>query len=133
MENTKRETTTKAKKKLKAHLDRYIHEEEFTITERKVLYWFGVINRALFGGNLPLPKFEIKNMKSNWGECVIHDNTDLATIRINAGIDSRNLFVATLAHEMVHQWQHINENRMSHATSYLMWKREVKKKFNIVL
>lgn len=133
MSDINKETVIKAKKKLKAHLDRYKHEEDFMVTDRKVLYWFGVINRAMFKNELIKPMFILKKIKSNWGECNHNPETREITINIDTSIDSRDLFLATLAHEMVHMWQQQFEDRQSHTDSYLKWKRIFKKKFNITL
>lgn len=125
-------SSTAAKKKIKAHLDRYATSgTSFDVTELKTQYWFNIINKAAFRGKLPQPVFVVKKLKGMWGECV--DYRDIITVKINTEIDSRELFLATLSHELVHVWQTINENKMSHTQSFLYWKRYFKKNFNVVL
>ncbi len=133
MNNINNNEVMKAKKKLKAHLERYKHEEDFEVTDRKVLYWFGVINKAMFNNSLVKPIFELKKIKSNWGECNCNKETRKIVVSIDTSIDSRDLFLATLAHEMVHVFQQQVENRQTHTDSYLDYKRKFKKKFNITL
>lgn len=127
------EIVIKAKRKLKSHLSRYAHEEEFVVTERKAKYWFNVINKAMFDNKLPKPiKWELKNLRGCWGKCSCEGDVGVA-IGISTQIDSRGLFLATLAHEMVHAWEMDTRGEMSHGKVYLKWKRLFKKKFNIVL
>lgn len=126
-----KEARTKAKKKLKRHLERYANDPSFEVTDKKVTYWFNVINKAAFSEKLSRPTFIIKALKGAWGMCTI--DKDSVEISIDNDISSRELFIATIAHEMVHQWQHLNENKMSHTGSYLTWKRKFKKKFDIRL
>lgn len=133
MKNINEETIIKNKKKLQAHLERYKHEDSFIVTNRKISYWFNVINRAMFDGKLPRPKFELKKMEDAWGMCWHTKKTGEIIIYLDTGIDSRDLFIATLAHELVHFWQQLNEGRQSHIKSYLRWKRIFKKKLNIDL
>lgn len=128
-----REIVIKAKRKLKFHLDRYAHEDEFVVTERKAKYWFSVINKAMFDNKLPKPiKWDLKNLRGCWGRCSGGEGAEV-TIGISTQIDSRGLFLATLAHEMVHAWELDSKGEMSHGKVYLKWKRLFKKKFNIIL
>lgn len=130
----KHTVTIKAKRKLKSHLSRYKHEEDFEVTEKRVAYWWGVINKAVFGGKLPKPAaYYLSTLRDCWGACEPSDSYNNVNIHISNSIDSRDLFLATVAHEMVHQWQFITEHKMSHAASYLKWKRYFKKHYNIVL
>ena len=127
------EGVIKAKRKLKSHLERYTHEDDFIITERKAKYWFTVINKAMFNSNLPKPiGWEIKNLRGCWGRCSGR-SSDNAVVGISTQIDSRDLFLATLSHEMVHIWELNMLGEMSHGKVYLKWKRLFKKKLNITL
>lgn len=122
---------TKAKKKLKRHLERYVADEEFEVTPQKMVYWFNVINAAVFSEKLPRPTFTTKPLKHAWGYCSAGPLK--IEITIDSDISSRDLFMSTLAHEMVHLWQHVFEGRMSHVNSFTRWKRMFDKKIGIAL
>lgn len=117
-------TSSAAKKKVKSHVNKYGHESGFEINYRHVAYWFGVINRAAFRNTLPVPKFVLNRMKDTWGWCISDPKSTV--IKINSNIDNRELFLATLAHEMVHQYQYINEGKMTHQGSFKEWKQYFK-------
>lgn len=123
-------TSSAAKKKVKSHVIRYKNGNDFQFTERHILYWFGVINRAAFRNKLPVPSFFIRNMPGFWGWCIADDN-DALMIKLSTNIHNRELFIATLAHEMVHMHQYIYEGKMNHVGSFFTWKRFFKKHMQI--
>lgn len=123
-------TSSAAKKKVKAHVNRYKNENDFQFTYRHVIYWFGIINRAAFKNKLPLPKFKIKRMRNTWGWCIASESS--MVIKINENINSRSLFLSTLGHEMTHQYQYMFEGGiMNHKESFKIWKRFFKKHMKI--
>ena len=121
-----------AKTKLKKHLDKYKADENFVITETLALYWWRVINRAAFNGKMETPKyFDIRGMRGYWGECQGYITGEVK-ISVNEAILNRELLIATIAHEMVHQWQWENYKKMNHTDShYRRWSRKFKKEFGI--
>lgn len=121
-----------AKKKIKCHLSKYRHNANFSISNTLVQYWFHVLNKAAFRNKLNTPAFEVRKMKGYWGMCT-EDADNTCIITISSDIDSKELFIATLAHEMVHQHQLLYENKISHHGSFLEWKRYFKRYFRITL
>lgn len=124
-------TASAAKSKLKSHVARYKHDQGFEVTERHILYWFGVINRAAFRNKLEQPKFVIRRMRGAWGFCEGYKGK--VVITLSSKIDNRELFLATLAHEMVHQYQYVTEDKITHTGSFIEWKRFFKRYMNITL
>jgi hypothetical protein len=123
-------TSTLAKRKLKSHIAKYGKDSNFVMTEQMLKTWFHVINKAAFRNKLPVPKFEIRNLRGAWGLAEAKGN---CVISMSTAIDSRELMIGTLAHEMVHQWQYLFEATMSHTGSFLKWKRYFKKNLQISL
>jgi hypothetical protein len=76
--------------------------------------WFPTLNEAFFGGGLPTPCIQIApTRRRNLGHYRPGRNAigALYEINLNAQRIGRSHFelIATLAHEMVHQWQDVNE------------------------
>lgn len=126
-------TSSAAKKKVKAHVKRYRNNDGFQFTDRHIIYWFGIINRAAFRNRLPVPDFKIRRLRGAWGLCE-GDNGNEIVISINETIDNRELFIATLAHEMVHQYQYLYlGGTMNHKESFIEWKRFFKRHMKILI
>lgn len=125
-----------AKKKLKSHIEKYGKDHDFVINESIVLYWFHVINKAAFRNKLPIPKWEFRKMRGSWGECredSFKDGVCTCVIAFSTDINSRDLMIGTIAHELVHLYTATFENKMSHSGSFLKWKRYFKKHLKISL
>ena len=125
-----------AQKKIKSHIERCdekqdINSDNFVITKPLVLYWFHLANKAFFNNKLPVPIFEFRRLRGTWGLCIFKNNEYVITLSLD--ITSKKLLISTLLHEIVHQQQYFTTGTMSHAESYLKWKRYFKKNFDIVL
>lgn len=94
---------------------------------------FKAINRNVFNGELTMPSFRLVNSQDSWGECVgdLNDSSS-CTIKMNKSFPSKRLFVYTLAHEMVHQWEWLVYDHMTHGKTFFVWRNELKK-YGIVL
>jgi hypothetical protein len=94
---------------------------------------FRNINRNVFNNELKMPKFRLVESEYFWGECVgtIDDPTQ-CLIRMNKRFLSKRLFVYTMAHEMVHQWEYLVYENMTHGPKFFQWRDELAK-YNIVL
>lgn len=94
---------------------------------------FRNINRSVFNDELKMPNFRLVPSSDFWGECSgdINDNTK-CTIKMNKKFLSKRLFVYTMAHEMVHQWEWLVYEEMSHGKKFFQWRNELAK-FNIIL
>jgi hypothetical protein len=94
---------------------------------------FRNINRQVFNNELKMPNFRLVYSKEFWGECTgdLEDYTK-CTIKINKSFLSKRLFVYTLAHEMVHQWEWLVNEDMTHGPQFFLWRDELAK-FGIIL
>ncbi len=107
-----------------------IKRRSIDITQSMMKYWFDVLNRAAFRSELTTPDFLILNMRLAYGEA--HSNGKRSYIKLNKSrIHDFQLFIGTLAHEMVHLYQHMEESFMHHGRSFLQWKRYFKHQMNI--
>lgn len=129
--------TVAAKKKLKDHLKHHRGESTsgyFTPTEAVAWYWWRVINKAAFKNKLPYPsKIVIRKLRGAWGTCFGKTRDNNCIITISSDITSRKLFIATIAHEMVHQWQWYDKQHLDHASSFRSWNEYFKRNFGITL
>jgi hypothetical protein len=83
---------------------------------------FTQINNQVFLGELKMPSFRLVYTKAFWGECT----------GVLESFLSRRLFINTMAHEMVHQWEWLVNENMTHGPQFFQW-REQLAKFNITL
>ena len=91
------------------------------------------INRNVFNGELKMPSFRLVYTKAFWGECqgVLEDQTRVK-MKINKSFLSKRLFINTMAHEMVHQWEWLTNENMTHGPQFFLWKDQLAN-YNITL
>jgi hypothetical protein len=91
------------------------------------------INRNVFNNELKMPSFRLVYTRAFWGECqgVLNDQTQVK-MKINKSFLSKRLFINTMAHEMVHQWEWLTNENMTHGPQFFLW-REQLAKYNITL
>ena len=111
----------------------WIEDDVFRPTIADCREIFMNINRNVFNGELKMPNFRLVYSKAFWGECRgdIDDNTQV-TIRLNKSFLSKRLFINTMAHEMVHQWEWLTYENMTHGPRFFVWRNELEK-YNITL
>lgn len=111
--------------------DEFDHKFRPTIADCREV--FRNINRNVFNNELKMPSFRLVYSKAFWGECAgnLDDNTK-CLIKINKSFLSKRLFVYTLAHEMVHQWEWLTFENMTHGPKFFLWRNEMAK-YGIVL
>jgi len=91
------------------------------------------INRNVFNNELKMPSFRLIYTKYFWGECKgVEGDTTRVTMKINKSFLSKRLFINTIAHEMVHQWEWLTNENMTHGPQFFLW-REQLAKYNITL
>ncbi len=117
-------TKTEAFKKIRNHLEK---RSNHTVkpTERIIRYWWQVCNVALFDNKLYPPTISFTPKLKEWGYCTI-DGEEIE-IGICPTIGTRGLLLATLIHEMVHQWEQQNYGWMGHGKKYRKWTVRIKK------
>lgn len=82
------------------------------------------LNRQLFDGQLPPSNaitFEIGNITLKWWAYCVAEN-DYIKIKLLPQYKNRKFFVNILAHEMVHVWEHLNYNKMTHGPRFFEFK-----------
>jgi len=109
------------------------HDTKFRPTIHDCREVWTNINRNVFNGELKMPSFRLIYTKAFWGECqgVLDDPTSVK-MKINKSFLSKRLFINTMAHEMVHQWEWLTNEDMTHGPQFFLWRNELEK-FNITL
>lgn len=124
-------TQNEARSKIRNHLKRD-GKKFLIVTERIVRYWWCICNKALFRGKLTPPdRIIIKQFKDHYGYCEADNQT--VTIGIHSDIGTRELFLTTLVHEMVHQWEYYVGHRMGHGKRFYAWQGRIKKHLGLDL
>lgn len=113
-------TKPEAREKIRNHLDARSNHS-VVVTERMARIWWRVCNVAIFQNKLYPPNIVIKSLK-DWGYCEVTENT---TIGLASEIGTRSLFLCTLLHEMVHQWEQQTYGRMGHGKRFFQWKDRI--------
>lgn len=136
MKKRSNSSTAYAKRKVRSHLEKK-RGVIIDITVEKIEHWFHVINRAVFGGDLMVPDFEYGRTRKCYGYMLMSPDTKV--LKISDRIKTVELFLATLAHEMVHLWQYMNENipdmskKVWHGKSFIQWKAYFKDHIGIII
>ena len=91
------------------------------------------INRNVFNNELKMPSFRLVYTKAFWGECqgVLEDQAQVK-MKINKSFLSKRLFINTMAHEMVHQWEWLVNENMTHGPQFFLWRDQLAN-YNITL
>jgi hypothetical protein len=109
------------------------HDAKFCPTIADCREAFKTINRNVFNNELTMPSFRLIYTKEFWGECIgVEGDTTQVRMKINKSFLSKRLFINTLAHEMVHQWEWLTNENMTHGPQFFLW-REPLAKYNITL
>ena len=109
------------------------HDAKFRPTIADCREVFKNINRNVFNNELKMPSFRLVYTKAFWGECegVLYDQTKVK-MKINKSFLSKRLFINTMAHEMVHQWEWLVNDNMTHGPQFFLWKDQLAN-YNITL
>lgn len=100
--------------------------ESVTITPRMLRYWWSRLNREVFSGEL-LPcqlTFGPSEFKAVAGLCYPLEGGRVR-IHLDPCNETRQGMLATLAHEMVHQYQHQHGFAMNHGETFAQWSEHV--------
>jgi hypothetical protein len=91
------------------------------------------INRSVFNNELKMPSFRLVYTKAFWGECqAVTDDQTQVKMKINKSFLSKRLFINTMAHEMVHQWEWLTNENMTHGPQFFLWRDQLAN-YNITL
>lgn len=130
-------TKTKIKALKRAYHDHAEAEDTFFPTKRDFNFWFQFINSAYFDNSLNQPKLEIARLRGKIGLAVGDPETGETLIRLKERFcerkyrstvaSSRQMFINTVAHEMVHCLEFQIFGTMSHGEFYKTWKKKFQK------
>jgi hypothetical protein len=113
---------------------------QYRTTKKEVLKFYKIINQEIFDNTLPIPKIEVMaRCRKYWGCCIADDfhpnlanNKSECIIRLSDKWFCKQWLIATLAHEMCHQYQWDVESRkraklgmepiMSHGPTFFIYK-----------
>lgn len=95
------------------------------------MYWWRHINDAIFDGQLSTPyKVLVRKFNHNdtLGTCQGWGSSKKRPIvlEMKAEFDDKEMFMAILAHEMVHQWEQQTHGRMTHGKNFFGWEDKLK-------
>lgn len=131
----------RAREKIKKHIDKHHQGASFIVTPTTVMKWWHVLNNAVFEGKLTPPtKIICRNFRDEaYGWCQPYywstetEDRTMVEIGIRREQVDRKTFLTVLAHEMVHQWQWANKQRLGHGKSFDKWKPILKQTVDITL
>jgi hypothetical protein len=124
-------------------------KKSYRPTLRKIRSTYRLINEEIFQNKLTIPEIQLIQRSRYWGLCMgkgrggsPFPTGSYCVIKLNNKFYSQHWMIATLAHEMVHQyqWDIYSEQRkkkgkppiMSHGPSFHAWKKKLAK-FGITL
>ncbi len=123
-----------ARTKVKTHIRRIGGSANFHITPQLILFWWNILNHAVFDGKLIQPRrFEIRNFRDCFGWCRGFRNSNEVVMGIRREFDDRKFFLTILSHEMVHQYEHQMLGRMTHGQAFHAWAGRLKRTVGIHL
>ncbi len=106
----------------------WIEDCKFRPTIQDCREMFRNINKQVFNNELSMPNFRLVYSKDYWGMCVGNfEDPARCTIHMNKSFLSKRLFIDTMAHEMVHQWEWLNNDNMTHGPQFFLWREELSK------
>ena len=128
----------------KAYFKRYISKadtiEPFKPTPLQIIRAWNMINQCVFKGILKRPVLKLRYMSDAYGMCygILCDGKEpriqpyCEKIVLTPRFVTKKHFIEVLAHEMVHQYQVEQQNRIDHGPTFWAW-RDKFSKFNIRL
>lgn len=114
----------KSQRKITDHIFHRGHQSNFEVTPGMVLYWWRVLNKAVFDGILhPPTKIICRNFRNgDLGHCTAtNGKKDDVHIAIRRQQYDRETFLTVLVHEMVHQYEWVTHKSMSHGKTFNAW------------
>lgn len=101
-----------------------------TFTQQDMLATWTLLNEVCFGGLLEVPTFTS-------GSCEYPDvfgvyYPDQERIHIDERCDTFTMFLSTMAHEMIHQWQDQNSKPVNHGNQFRSMAAHVKRRTGLV-
>ena len=113
-------------------------EGKYETNESETIDSYDLLNRYIFDNGLERPSFNIKRTRGYWGMTDGRMNIEdekffVQEIILTNKFPHKAMFIATLAHEMIHQfqWEVLSPERhaqgkesiMSHGPSFFAWRK----------
>lgn len=113
-----------ARKKIKKHLKLNGEKYNFEVTPSLVMYWWHIFNHAIFDSKLiPPQQIECRNFHDGTlGWCRGYVSNRNVKMGLRRKFTSKRVFLTVLVHEMVHQWEQLTNEKMTHGKNFYFWK-----------
>jgi hypothetical protein len=113
-------------------------EGKYETNECETIASYDLLNRYIFDNGLERPQFNIKRTRGYWGMTdgrmnIKDERFFVKEIILTNKFPHKAMFIATLAHEMIHQfqWEVLSPERlaqgkdsiMSHGPSFFVWRK----------
>lgn len=126
-------TQAEARKLIKQHLKEK-GREPINVTIDVVEYWWDILNIAVFVEELPRPvKVKVKTLTTSWAWTKSSGLPNRVNLVICDKFETYRLFLAILVHEMVHSYEYLKYEDMSHGETFTKWKGRIKRTTNLPL
>jgi hypothetical protein len=105
-----------------------IEEIKFCVKSRRpdLKEAFSLLNKHVFNNELKMPKFIIRRTRGYWGMCEgMELGKEDVNIVVSTYMPSIRFMVMVLAHEMVHQWEWVNNGTMTHGPGFFSWRDQL--------
>ena len=104
----------------------------------EVVELYKIINQACFNNKLDMPEIEVTpRCRKYWGMCfasydIVKYRKTYCKIRLMDKWFCKQWLITTLAHEMVHQWEWLTNENMTHGPQFFLWRNQLAN-YNITL
>lgn len=123
------------RKRIRKHIDAKGEACDFEITYSFIMHWWHQMNKAVFNGELPLPKdIIIRNFRDDsYGYCESTKDKESYILGFRREYEDRKTFLTCLVHEMVHSYEQVFHGKMSHGKTFYEWENKVKWRIGLPL
>ena len=106
------------------------HYKPFVPSKHIITRWTNILNEEIFDNVIhPFYDISIKRLHDCHAEHIGWTHGDLVygELSIDCYFYNKSEFIYTLAHEMIHQWQWMEQNKTDHGRSFMKWKSKLNK------
>ena len=97
-------------------------------TIRSIKRSYSILNREIFSNKLPKSSelsFQIGKVANCWGYC--KKEKDQIIVKLLPEYGNRNFFITILAHEMVHVYEAVYYDKMTHGPTFFAFREDFHK------
>ena len=112
-------------KTVRNHINKY---DPISPSKHLVTRWTNILNKEIFNDKLyPFKVVEIKRKQDCYADYTGHCKKGylFGELSISKTFINKTYFIWTLAHEMVHQWQWMEYEKVNHGKSFMKWKSKL--------